>query len=98
MALQITNNYGVLEINGNIVTENAISLQHHVEQLLYISDRVILSVDHVKNIDASGVRVLTNLYKKAMKGNKIFYIIGKENKKIKTAFGKVNYILRSDFI
>ncbi len=98
MALKITNNYGVFEINGSIIAENAKSLQHHFEQLLFTSDSVILSVDNVKKIDASGVSALTNLYKRAMKSNKIFYIIGKENKKVQKAFGKVNYILRGDFV
>jgi len=97
MALQITNNQGIFEINGKIIAENAKSLQHHFEHLLFCNDMIILSVDKVKRIDASGVTVLTNLYKKAMKSNKVFYIIGKENKKVKKAFGKVNYILRRDF-
>ncbi len=98
MALQITNNQGIFEINGSIVAENAKSLQHHFEQLLFTKDKVILSVDFVNKIDNSGVNALTNLYKRAMKSNKVFYIIGKENNKVKNAFGKVNYMLRSDFV
>jgi len=96
MALSITNNHGIFEINGSIIAENAKSLQLHFEQLLFSQDQVILSVDYVENIDNSGVSALTNLYKRAMKSNKIFYIIGKENEKVKKAFGKVNYILRQD--
>ncbi len=98
MALRIKKNHGIFEINGSIIAENAKSLQHHFEQLLFTEDRVVLSVDHVERIDISGVNVLSNLYKRAMKSNKVFYIIGKENLKIKKAFGKVNYILRKDFI
>ncbi len=98
MALEITNNYGIMELSGNLIRENTRSLKKHFEQLLVKSDRVILSVDRVTKIDASGVQVLTTLYKNAMKHNKIFFIIGKENKKIQKAFGKVNYILRSDFV
>jgi len=98
MALQIKNNHGIFEINGSIIAENAKSLQYHFERLLSKEEHVILSVDHVEKIDISGVNVLSNLYKKAMKSNKVFYIIGKENQKIKKAFGKVNYILRSDFV
>ncbi len=98
MALRITNNYGIIEITGNIVGENIRSLKKHFEQLLTKSDQIILSVDHVNKIDASGVQMLTTLYKNAMKRNKVFCIIGKENKNIKDAFGHVSYILRSDFV
>jgi len=98
MSLQITNNYGIIEISGNLVGENTRALKKHFEQLLALSDQVILSIDHVHSIDASGVQVLTALYRNAMKLNKIFCIIGKENKNIQSAFGKVNYILRSDFV
>lgn len=98
MALQITSNQGVFELYGDIMGKNAISLQHHFEHLLFTKDMVVLSVDHVKKIDNFGVQVLTSLYKKAMKNNKIFYIIGTENKKLKKAFSKVNYILRRDII
>ncbi len=98
MALRITKNQGVFEIKGSIVAENAKSLQHHFEKLLFNSDKVILCVDKVKKIDISGVAVLTKLFRSAVESNKIFHIIGKENKAVREAFGKVNYILRSDFV
>ena len=98
MALQITNNQDVFEIKGNIVAENARSLQHHFEELLFNSEKVIVCLDKVKKIDAFGVNVLSALFKNAMKNNKIFFIIGKENKIVSNAFGTVNYILRRDFV
>ncbi|PKV53028.1 STAS domain-containing protein [Aquimarina sp. MAR_2010_214] len=98
MALRITKNQGIFEIKGSIVAENTKSLQHHFEKLLFNADKVVVYMDKVKKIDASGVSVLTKLFRKAMESNKIFHIIGKENKKVSNAFGKVNYILRSDFV
>ena len=98
MAIQIIKNQEIFEIKGNIVAENVASLQHHFEKLLTKTDKVIVCIDNVKKIDASGVLTLTKLFKNAMKNNKIFYVIGKENKKIKTAFGKVSYQLKSDFV
>ncbi|MDY8134644.1 STAS domain-containing protein [Aquimarina sp. 2201CG5-10] len=98
MALAITNNEGVFEITGNLINKNALSLEHHFRQLMNHSEKIVISIDKVKQIDTYGIRVLTNLHKNAMKSNKIFYIIGKENKKVKNAFGKVNYILKKDFI
>ena len=98
MALSITNNQGILEINGNFIGKNAINVQKHFEQLLTQGERIIMSVDHVKKIDRSGVHVLTSLHKKAMKLNKILCIIGQDNKKVAKAFGTNNYILRRDFV
>ncbi len=98
MAIQITKNKEIFEIEGSIVAENVRSLQDHFEKLLSKTDKIILCVDKVSKIDSSGVVVLTKLFKTAMKKNKIFYVIGKENEKVKTAFGHVNYILKSDFV
>lgn len=97
MALQITNNHGIFEINGSLMNKNTLSLESHFRQLMNHNERIVISLEKVKNIDTYGVRVLTNLYKNAIKSNKVFYIIGKENNKVKNAFGKVNYILRNDF-
>ncbi|MCK8521340.1 STAS domain-containing protein [Aquimarina sp. D1M17] len=96
MVLSITKNQGVFEINGSIVAENAQALQYHFEQLLFCEKQVILSVDQVKKIDVSGVNALSNLYKRAIKSNKLFYIIGKENKNVRKAFYKVNSILKKE--
>ncbi|WP_299434721.1 STAS domain-containing protein [uncultured Aquimarina sp.] len=98
MALTITNNQGIFEINGSLINKNALSLEHHFHQLMNHKEKIVISLSKVSHVDTYGVRVLTNLYKNAMKSNKIFYIIGKENKKVQKAFGKVNYILRNDFV
>ena len=98
MALQITQNQEVFEIKGSITAENAKSLQHHFEKLLCSLNKVIICLDKVKKIDSSGVTVLNKLFRNAVENKKILYIIGKENKKVSAAFGKVSYILRSDFV
>ncbi|WP_299260265.1 STAS domain-containing protein [uncultured Aquimarina sp.] len=98
MALQITNNFGILEIEGEIKGTNVKSLKHHFEHLLQHKDQIVLSLENVKKIDISGVSALTKLYKKAMSLNKIFYIIGNNNKAINKAFGKNSYVLRNDYL
>ena len=76
----------------------ALSLQQHFRQLLNQSEKVVISLEKVKQIDTYGVRVLTNLHKMAMKNNKIFCVIGGDQKNIRQAFGSANYVLRSDFV
>ncbi|SHJ62899.1 STAS domain-containing protein [Aquimarina spongiae] len=98
MALKITQNQGIYQVKGSIVAENVNSLRRHCEQLLFSTEKVILCLDKVKRIDASGVHVLNSLFKNAMKENKIFYIIGRQNEQVKNAFGKVNYMLKNDYL
>ncbi|KAA1243288.1 STAS domain-containing protein [Aquimarina sp. RZ0] len=98
MALQITNNYGILEIDGDIKGNNVKSLKKHFEYLLQNKDQVILSLERVKKIDISAVDLLTRLHKKAMSLNKVFYIIGKNNAIINKAFGKNSYVLKNDHL
>ena len=98
MQLQITNNQGILEIKGTIMNKNVQKVKNHFENILLKYERVIISLDHVQKIDAKGVAVLTKLHNNAMKFNKIFCIIGKENKAVREAFGQASYVLRSDFI
>ncbi len=100
MALKITNNQGIFEINGKLIFENVKSLQNYFECLIEQSDSLIISIEKVKKIDVSGVNTLALLYRKAMKKNKILSIIGKENKNIQQVFNhtKMNFILRNDFV
>ncbi|MFC5048518.1 STAS domain-containing protein [Aquimarina hainanensis] len=100
MALKITKNQGIFEINGPINTKNAKSLFDHFEQLLETSERIILSLDHVNTIDVCGINALTSLYKTAVKKNKVFSIIGKENNAIKRIFArrKIEHIIRRDVV
>lgn len=100
MDSKITNNSGIFEITGSIVNENATVIKNHFEDLLDSSEELIMNLDRVNAIDATGVNVLTNLYKKAVKKNKALYIIGKENANLKEAFSvtKMDYILSRDFV
>ncbi len=96
MAASITYTQGIFEINGIITAENSISLIHEFKKLLFKTDRVIISLDHIHAIDITGVHALTALYRNAIRNNKILTIIGKANKQVIQAFGKNNYIIRND--
>ncbi|WP_298223986.1 STAS domain-containing protein [Flavobacterium sp.] len=100
MALQITNNAGIFEINGDLNSQNVLSLNNHFEALLERSKMITLSLNKLVDIDTSAVSAIASLYKKAMSSNKIFYIIGQENQKISDRFQteKLSYILRRDVL
>lgn len=97
MALQITNNSGIFEINGDLNSQNVFSLNNHFNALLDGSKMITLSLNKIKSIDKTAVNAIANLYKKALVSNKIFYIIGQENEKVNQQFHieKLNYILHS---
>ena len=98
MALQITNNSGIFEISGLLNTQNISSMKSHFEALIENTKSVIISLDKINDLDKGAVKCLGLLYKKAIKKNKVFYIIGSENKKIRDLFKeqKLFYVLRRD--
>ncbi len=98
MALQITTNYGIFEINGLLNSQNTNSIRTYFENLIENSEAVIISLDKIKSMDKTAVKCLGLLYKKAMTKNKAFYIIGSENKKVRDLFKeeKMFYVLRRD--
>ena len=100
MQPNITNNSGIFEIDGSIVTENAMAIKKQLESALDHSDEVIVNLDKVESIDITGVNALAKLYKKAAKKNKALYLIGKENKNLEELFNatKMGFILSRDFV
>jgi ABC-type transporter Mla MlaB component len=100
MALQIINNAGIYEINGNLNSQNVLSLNNHFETLLERSKMITLSLNNLIEIDTTAVSAIATLYKRAMSYNKVFYIIGQENPKINAEFQtqKLSYLLRRDVL
>jgi ABC-type transporter Mla MlaB component len=99
MSLQITNNSGIFEINGELNSQNVVSLHNHFKSLLNFSKIISISLHKLNTIDRTAVIALKNLYEMALAKNKVFYIVGQENEKVKQQFQleKLNYILHSSF-
>lgn len=91
MSVQITYFGGVYEISGLLNTQNGESLKNHFEALMNHSKGMVLSLNKVVDIDSSSVNVISYLYRRAEKSNTLFYIIGKENQKVKELFSALNY-------
>jgi anti-anti-sigma factor len=98
--LQINYSQGLFEIEGSLLAENSESLRIHFEALLRRNNKIILNLDKVDKIDSSGINCIVELYKKALRNNKICYAIGKHNKKISKAIktSRLRYIVRNDFL
>jgi anti-anti-sigma regulatory factor len=91
MSVQITYFGGVYEINGLLNAQNGESLKNHFETLMNHSKGMVLSLNKVADIDSSSVNVISYLYRRAEKSDTLFYIIGKENQKVKELFSALNY-------
>lgn len=98
--LQINYTQGIFEVEGKLLAENSYSLKRHFEMMLKESKKIVLSLDKLESIDVSGINSIISLYKNAIKQNKIFYVIGKGNRKIAKALNipKLRYIVRNDFL
>ncbi|QIH39224.1 hypothetical protein DR871_005695 [Flavobacterium petrolei] len=91
MAIQITYNGGVYEINGLLNSQNGESLKNHFETLMIHSNAMVLSLNKVLDIDCNAANILSDLHKKADLCDILFYIIGRENKKVQELFNVLNY-------
>lgn len=100
MAFQISNNQGIFEINGLLNAQNVNSMSNYFEALIESTRIITISLDKINDIDKAAVKVLGSLYKKAITNNKVFYIIGSENKKVRDLFKqeKMFYVLRRDVL
>lgn len=96
--LQITQTQGILEVKGSLMAENVNSLSSHLNVLLQKGKDVVLSLDKLDAMDQSGMMAIAKLYKQAIKNNKIFYVIGKSNKKIASIVANpiMRYVIRED--
>lgn len=90
MALQITYNAGVYEIDGMLISKNGNALKNHVEALMDCSKGIVLSLNKVLEIDREAVRSIASLYKKAWRNDKMFYVIGTKNKMVSEQFASLN--------
>jgi anti-anti-sigma regulatory factor len=90
MAIQITYNAGVYEINGMLIAQNHTVLKSHIEALLEYSRGIVLSLNKVLEIDIEAVKSIAALYEKAWRNDKMFYVIGMKNEKVSEQFASLN--------
>lgn len=90
MAIQIKYEAGVYEINGLLNSQNGESLKNHFEVLIENSKGIVLSLNKVMDIDRNLINIIASLQKRAWLSDKMFFIIGSENKKVNEQFSALN--------
>jgi anti-anti-sigma regulatory factor len=98
MALQITNNAGIFEINGSLNSQNTNSLKNYFEALINETGFIMISLNNTIDIDKTAFQTIINLYKKALSKNKAFYIVGHQNQKVVELFKeeKLSFLLNNN--
>jgi ABC-type transporter Mla MlaB component len=91
MSVQITYDGGVYEIKGLLNAQNGESLKNHFEVLMNHSKGIVISLNKVLHIDSGSVNIISDLHRKAQVSDTLFYIIGRENQKVKELFTTLNY-------
>lgn len=88
MALSVTKQSGIYEISGALNYQNMKSLKHYFELLIEQSSYIKMSLNKIIDLDNNGVQFISSLYRKAVENNKIFFIVGLNNKKLVALFKK----------
>jgi len=100
MALQITQKDGIIQVAGELSSENSMVLQKHLNSFLTELDDIILNLEDVTYIAPSGAYTMERLYLDLVKENRFVQIIGRANKKIEAIMRstKTSYIFSNDRI
>lgn len=91
MAIQIKYDGGVYEIKGLLNAQNGESLRSHLEVIMQQSKGLVLSLNKVLDLDSNAVTIISELHRKASLSDTLFYIIGRQNKKVNELFCALNY-------
>lgn len=100
MALKITQKDGIIQVIGELTSENSNVLREHLNSFLKELDDIILSIEDVTYLEPSGAYTMERLYLELIKENRFVQIIGRANKKIEAIMRstKTSYILSNDRI
>lgn len=90
MALQISEKKGTFYLKGKLNCSTVRPFIIHFEYFIEHCDAVIINIDKVKEIDASGLQAIRTLKSIALKSQKMFSTIGYGSKDIQDHFDSLN--------
>ena len=90
MALTITKESGIYEVNGELNSQNMNSLKNYFDTIIEHSAYIKLSLNKIIGMDGAGVKFISSLYKKTVESNKVFFIVDLNDKDLVQLFKKEN--------
>ena len=99
MKLSILNQLGKIKGLGEFTSENALEVKAHFNYLLDHYEEVVMCLAGVTCIDNVGLEVMQIIHNKAVKRNKVLFVLGKRNEKVFNLMHNHNlsYIFRNDY-
>ena len=82
MAIQISENEGVISVYGSLNRQNVDKLNQYVSRFFKPSERIVLNLERVKAFDSGAAFTLLKLFIKAVHHNSKFYIVGRNNEQL----------------
>ena len=82
MAFRITKQKDIYEVQGILNSQNQEAFKNYFNLVLKKAPFIKMSLSKVKNLDNTGIRFITAMYKKAQDNNKPFFIVGVKNRKL----------------
>lgn len=76
MALKITQNKEIFSVSGIINTITAANFKKHISLGMKDVEELVIDIEHVTEIDSSGMKAMRSLYADCMAINKRVYIVG----------------------
>ena len=86
MALQITENNGILFLKGDLNTNTSNLIVNYFENMFKSKQKITLNIDYVNSIDRTGVKTITNLLGKTANNGNYFSVIGNGSKDLYDEF------------
>ena len=86
MALLITRNNNIFEVEGNLNNTTSSNFIAHLSLSLNSSNGLSIDINKVKEIDSNGIKALEEIFNKAKSWDKPFYIIGENSEKVYDQF------------
>ncbi|MRH99821.1 hypothetical protein GH721_04670 [Kriegella sp. EG-1] len=98
MALQVKIQNQMLEVLGELTSENTLILKDHLDNFLNEFDNIILNLENVTVLEESSAITMEQMYLEYIQNRKGIQIIGKQNQHIAGVMKqtKTSYILCND--
>lgn len=92
MNFEIINNKGVFEIHGHFTNAYTHQVADFFNNLLDKYYEITICLKQVKRIDNKALNVMQFITAKAKRRSKVLFVLGKDNKRIKSHFESANLI------
>lgn len=82
MAIQISENQGIISVYGSLNRQNVEKLNQYVSHFFKPAQRVVVNLERVKAFDSGAAFALLKMFVNAVHSNSRLYIVGRNNERL----------------